>query len=212
MVFQDRAHAGSLLARKLDKKKYRNAIVLALPRGGVPVAQQIAKYLSAPLDIIVVRKIGSPTQPEYGLGAISEGEILILDNDRMINAGISKDNLTEIISSEKKELQRRVEIYRQNKKLDVKGKDVILVDDGLATGVTARAAAVATRKLGTKRITYAAPVCARESTVELKKYVDEVVCLTKLDNMGAIGNYYNNFEQVSDEEVIKILSSCSLPD
>jgi putative phosphoribosyl transferase len=207
MLFCDRQEAGRKLAKILTRDKNKDTIVLALPRGGVPVALEISKKLSAPLGVIVVRKIGAPYQPEYGLGAISEADTLVLDRDRMLQAHVSLEDLEEIINSEREELKRRIKLYRKNKKLTIKNKVVILVDDGLATGVTARAASDAAKKLGAKKIIFASPVCATQSILRLEKYVDKVVCLSKQDNLDSIGNYYENFEQVSDGDVIKLLKN-----
>ena len=210
MYFTDRADAGRKLSRKLNKKIYKKATVFALPRGGVPVGCEVAKHLKAPLDVLVVRKIGSPMQPEYGLGAISESGAVVLDHDRMATAQITEKDIKEIVAMERKELERRVGLYRKGKILSIKNKDVILVDDGLATGVTARAAALAAKNLGAKKITFVAPVCAEQSMVELANYVDEIICLDEPENLGSIGAYYNHFDQVNDEEVVSLLSQSTL--
>jgi len=210
MHFTTRKEAGKKLAQELTDKIGNKSIVLGLARGGMPVAREIAKKLNLELDVIVVRKIGSPMQPEYGLGALSEAGTLVLDKDRM--SGLSKDDLQDSVSIERKELKRRAKLYRKGKSLNLIGKDVILVDDGLATGVTARAAAIAAKKLGAKKIIFAAPVCALKSIPELMNHVDRVVCLIKPESLGAIGAFYESFEQVSDKEVIKTLSSASFPD
>lgn len=206
-MFKDRKEAGVLLSRKLNKPQDKNTIVLALPRGGVPVAAEIAKALNLPMNVLVVRKIGSPYQPEYGLGAVSEADTIVLDLDRMAEAHISELDLQNTIVEEKKELKRRIKLYRNNKRLNLKNKNIILVDDGLATGVTTRAAAIAAKKLGAKSIILASPVCATQSIPAIKTHIDKVVCLLKSNNLGSIGQYYENFKQVSDEEVISSLAS-----
>lgn len=209
MRFRDRQEAGKLLAEKL--LSYKNGVVLALPRGGVPVAAEVAKRLKLPLNVIVVRKIASRHQPEYGLGAISEANTKVLDHKRIVEAGLQEKDLDKVIKDEKKELDRRIKLYRNNKKLDIFNKDIILVDDGLATGVSARAAAIAAKKLGARKIIFAAPVCAVKSIAELEKYADQVVCFSMQEELGAIGNFYKNFEQVGDEAVIRNLQEQQEP-
>lgn len=204
MVFTNRYEAGKKLIKKLVN--YKPESVLAIPRGGLPVAFEIAKYFRVPLNVLVARKIGSPFQPEYGLGAISEDDSMVLDYDRMDSSYISINDLKGIIENEKRELKRRIKLYRKGTKLNIKNKKVIIVDDGLATGVTARAAAIAARKLGAKKIVFATPVCATQNIPILQNCVDKVVYLTKQDNLGAIGNYYQSFEQVGDDEVIRLLN------
>lgn len=210
VLFKDREEAGKLLAAKLKKYKTGNPLVLALPRGGVVVGYQIAKILALAMDVIIVRKIGSPRDPEFGIGAIAEGGISVLDNRSVKILGISEEQSAEMISREKKELDRRLELYRGGKCLAfAKGKTVIIADDGLATGVTALAAIQAVRKLNPLKMIFAVPVCSFEASDSIGKKVDEFICLSNRENLRAIGLYYRNFSQVSDEEVLQLLSGSS---
>jgi len=211
MYFKDRQEAGIRLSSLFQERKYKGFIVLALPRGGVPVGFEIARQLNAPLEVLVARKIAIPQQPEYGLGAISELNTIIFDKERIAKEKISKKKLKDIVKKEKYELKRRINLYRKNKKINIKNKKVIIVDDGLATGVTARAASLAAKKMGARKIIFAAPVCATESMLELAKHVEEAICLLNEKHLGSIGRYYQNFEQISDEEVIAILRKTTQP-
>src|SRR5258706_9451703 len=178
-MYQNRHHAGKLLAHELLHFKSEEPIVLALPRGGVAIGYEVAKALEAPLTTVVARKIGLPGNREFGIGAISENGAYILDQEVINRIGLPMEVLKNVIEEEKKELKRRVTVYRENKPLpDLQNKTVILVDDGLATGVTAKAAIAAVKKLQPKKIIFASAVCAYDTAVTLRQMVDEVVCLT----------------------------------
>lgn len=206
--YQDRYHAGKLLASLL--KEYadqKDVIVLALPRGGVPVAYEIAKILNAPLDIFVVRKLGVPGHEELAMGAIASGETLVLNESVLQSLRIPPDAIEVVKASEKKELHRREKLYRGNKPpLDVKDKKVILVDDGIATGATMRVAIKALKLLKPKEIIIAVPVAARETAEELANLVNKFVCLQAPAAFYAVGLYYENFGQTEDEEVFDLLN------
>jgi putative phosphoribosyl transferase len=205
-LFIDRHHAGLELAKRLAKYAAENPVILALPRGGVVIGYEIAKAFHSPLDVIIARKIGLPHNKEFGIGAIGEEGVRILDNRVIDIIGLPMDTVENIINEEMNELKRRIHLYRKNRPLpDLKNKTVILVDDGLATGVTAKAAIQAIKKLHPKKIIFASPICSYESAQDLRSFVNDIVCLaTPLDLM-AIGLWYQNFDQVTDEEVIDLL-------
>lgn len=207
--FQDRVLAGRALAGKLlHYKNDPNAIVLALPRGGVPVGYEVARKLDVPLDVMLVRKIGAPGQPELALGAIASGGVLVLDRDKIVDLGVTQQQLDVIVERESKELHRREKIFRGDRpQPNVNGKTVILVDDGLATGSTMRAAAQALELLGPSRIIVAVPVAAAATCEEFRTLVDEVVCVMTPEPFYAVGLWYHQFEQTSDEEVRTLLSA-----
>lgn len=206
VVFEDRREAGRLLADELIQFIDDDTIILALPRGGVPVAYEIALKFALPLSIIVARKIGAPHNPEFGVGAISENNTVVLDETILKTFGFDSDSLKQEIVREERELKRRIEMYRDGETLnDIEGSTIFLIDDGLATGITAEAAIKAVRKLKPKKIIFAAPVCAEESVDRLEKYADEVVCSTLPINLKSIGLYYKDFGQIEDREVVGIL-------
>lgn len=206
MFFYDRAAAGKKLSERLIKFK-DSPIVLALPRGGVPVGVEVAKALNAPLNVIVVRKLGSPGQNELGIGAIAEGGVKILDKKTIALLNISKDKLQEIINQENEELIRRVKVYRKGKKLTgLKNRTVIIVDDGLATGLTAKAAIAFVKKQKPKKIIFAAPICALDSATNLKREIHELICFSMPSEFHSVGSFYENFPQLFDQEVIEILN------
>jgi predicted phosphoribosyltransferase len=183
-------------------------VVLALPRGGVPVGFEIAKRLNAPLDVVVVRKIGAPGHPELALGAIATGGVMVLDRERAISMGYSEEQLNSVIEKETVELHRREQQFRGTAPaLELEGKTVILVDDGLATGSTMRAAAEAMALLGPTRVVVAVPVAARETCEEFHALVDEVICLLTPEPFYAVGVWYKDFEQTSDDEVRELLAA-----
>lgn len=206
MVFQNRQEAGKQLANELLKYRKENPYVLAMPRGGVPIGFEVAQILQVPLDVIVVRKIGLSSNPEFGIGAIAEGGVTILDTTTTQVIGIDEDEIKDTIKLEEEELKRRVSVYRQGKPLpDLTGRTAVLVDDGMATGVTAKAAIEAVRKLNPKKIILASPVCALDTVEGLEKKVDEVICLATPFEFSAVGVWYKNFTQISDEEVVEWL-------
>ena len=207
MKFEDRKQAGMLLAEKLIKYKGKDAIVLALPRGGVVTAAEIAKHLNAPFDLVITRKIGHPYNPEYAIGAITDNGTIIGVKDEL--EMVDKGWLKSEIKKERTEALRRKKLYlRGRKEIALHGKTVILVDDGIATGLTMRAAVSEVRKQSPAKIIVAVPVIPQESALVLKQEADEVVALNTVKEgkfLGAIGSYYDEFLQVTDQEVIDIL-------
>lgn len=204
-MFKDRTDAGQQLAKALMSYKDANPIIIALPRGGVPVAYEIAKTLAADLDVLIVRKVGAPWNPEFGVGAVAEN-ILIFDPDSLRIAGLTPDQLTSVVDRERNELQRRSLLYRGHKPFpDLKDRTVILVDDGIATGITTKAAIQAIREKSPARLILAVPVGPAETMQELKSQVDELICLHTPANFMAVGAFYDWFPQVSDNEVIDLL-------
>jgi putative phosphoribosyl transferase len=208
MRFHDRRDAGKRLARVLAVMDLHRPVVLALPRGGVPVAAEIAEALHAPLDVFVARKIGAPGRREYGIGAIAEGGAPLFDRWAVRAMGIPEDELLALADEEREELDRRVRIYRGGRPLPpLGGRSVVLVDDGLATGVTAEAALRALREadLGVSDLVLAIPVCAQDSAARLGSLA-EVVCLYCPEDFRAVGLWYDEFGQTSDDEVVAILA------
>ncbi len=206
MLFKDRIEAGRMLGEELKKLKIENPVVLAMPRGGVPVGFEIAKILNASLDVIIARKIGAPNQKELGIGAIAEDDIKVWDQEILNVVKPQKAILNKIVKTEQKELERRKNLYRDGKPIiRLRGKTVILVDDGVATGITAVATINAIRKLKPKKIIFAAPTCAKDSVLHLKPLVDDFLCLITPSEFQSVGQWYDNFEQVTDEEVKDIL-------
>ena len=208
MSFKDRIEAGRKLATALAAYRNQHPVVLALPRGGVPVAAEVASALKAPLDLILVRKIGVPTQPELAMGAVVDGgEPIIVRNEDVIGlAGISESDFKAVCDSELAEIERRRQRYLGTRpRAEVTGRTAIVIDDGVATGATTRAALQATRRRKPKRLVLAVPVAPTDTLAALRSDADDVVCLEDHEFFGAIGFYYRDFRQVSDEEVIKIL-------
>jgi len=202
-MFQDRHDAGQALAIQLRKYADRSdTLVLALPRGGVPVGYEVAQALKAPLDVFMVRKLGVPGHEELAFGAIASGGARVL-NDRVIRGlGLSQTAIDEVTAEETRELSRRERVYRDDQPLpSIRDKIVILVDDGLATGSTMRAAVKALRGLGPERIVVAVPVGAPETCSDLASEADEVVCATQPERFQAVGQWYSDFSQTTDEEV-----------
>lgn len=207
-LFQDRHQAGKLLAGEFSGYKFSNPIILALPRGGVPVAYEIALLINVRLDVFIVRKIGSPENPEFGIGAIAEDGTIYLDHKIIEKLAIGKKEIAQIIKKEQAEINRRKTAYRGESSLPVlQGKDIIIVDDGLATGVTARVAIKAIKKCNPKQIIYASPVCSYNTALELGEKPVYIVCLHSARDMRAIGEYYMKFDQINDEEVVRLLKS-----
>ena len=207
MIFQDRNDAGKLLARKLEQYAGKSdVLVLAIPRGGVPVAFQVAATLGAPMDVFVVRKLGVPSQPELAFGAIASGGIRILDEQIVDSMGVSEPEIEQIAAEQRAELNRRERVYRGRRApLHIENKTVILVDDGIATGASTRAAIAALRQLKPARIVLAAPIAPASTCWNLRREVDEVVCLDAPETFYAIGQFYEDFSQVSDDEVTALL-------
>jgi putative phosphoribosyl transferase len=208
MSFKDRSEAGRKLAKALAAYKDQRPVILALPRGGVPVAAEVAAALHAPLDLILVRKIGVPIQPELAMGAVVDGgaPIIVHNEDVMRLADIDETEFKAICDSELAEIERRRQRYLGNReRVDVGGRTAIVIDDGIATGATTRAALRATRMRNPKKLVLAVPVAPTDSLAALRSDADEIVCLEDYEFFGAIGGYYLNFNQVADEEVIEIL-------
>jgi predicted phosphoribosyltransferase len=209
-VFSDRRDAGRRLARLLRDYADEKPVVLALPRGGVPVAAPVAIAFGAPLDVVVVRKLGVPGQPELAMGAVVEaGRPVTIRNEAIIRvAHVSEVEFDEVRAAELAEAQRRRELYvGRGRRLSLKGRAVIVIDDGIATGASMRAAVKAVRKQQPARLVVAVPVAARTSLEALRGEVDDIVCVDVRDDLRAIGVYYDDFEQVSDDEVIAALRS-----
>jgi len=209
MPFADRTDAGRKLAQALAGYRDQHVVVLGLPRGGVPVAAQVAEALKAPLDLILVRKIGVPMQPELAMGAVVDGNTpLIVRNDEVIElAGIDESEFKRVCDGELAEIERRRKRYLGSReRIDVAGRTVIVVDDGIATGATTRAALRATRAREPKKLVLAVPVAPTESLMMMREEADEVICLEDYASFGAIGCYYADFRQTSDDEVIDALA------
>jgi putative phosphoribosyl transferase len=206
-VFRDRAEAGELLAEALVSYAGReDVIVLGLPRGGVPVAAEVARALGAPLDVLVVRKLGAPGQEELAIGAIGEGGVRVLNAGLVRSIGLRGEEIDRIAAREERELERRVAAYRGgHEALEVEGKTVIVVDDGVATGATMRAGLQALRVMGATHIVAAAPVGAVDSVAALEADADEVVVLETPEWFAAVGQWYDNFGQTTDDEVRALL-------
>ena len=207
MLFQDRTEAGKRLAQKL--KAYANrqdVMVLGLPRGGVPVAFEVAKALNAPLDVFLVRKLGVPGHEELAMGAIASGGVRILNKEVVKNLHVTEEAIARVAAQEQRELERREYAYRgERPPLDVGEHTVILVDDGLATGATMHAAAIAIRQQNPKRIVAAVPVSAPETCDELQVEVDEIICAETPKPFLAVGLWYKEFSQTTDAEVRDLL-------
>lgn len=212
MLFADRRDAGRRLAETLAAYRDANPVVVGLPRGGVPVAYEVASALDAPLDVLVVRKVGAPENPEYGIGAVAEGNIRLVNRVDVEGLHIPVDALERLIEHEVQELQQRLDIIRNvHPAVNLVGRTVLLVDDGLATGITAIAAARALRRRGAQRVILAAPVCAATVPDMLRREVDEVLCVRSPGYLGSVGGWYQDFSQTSDEEVLALLEASRLP-
>jgi predicted phosphoribosyltransferase len=208
MILKDRTQAGIQLAAKLLRFKNRDPIVLALPRGGVPVGFEVAKALEAPLDLVLVRKIGAPLQPELAVAAVVDGEQmeLVINEDVLEALALSEDDVREQAKREVEEIERRRRIYLGGReRVRVGGRTVLVVDDGIATGATVRAALRAVRRREPGHLVLAVPVAPPETVRLLQDEVDEVVCLATPSLFGAIGQFYVDFRQVSDDEVRDLL-------
>jgi predicted phosphoribosyltransferase len=208
MPFKNRSEAGQKLARALSNYKDQHPVILALPRGGVPVAAEVAGALGAPLDLILVRKIGVPFQPELAMGAVVDGgaPIIVRNEDVVQSAGIDETQFKAVCDGELAEIERRRQRYLGGReRVDVVGRTAVVIDDGIATGATMRAALRATRMRNPTKLVLAVPVAPSESIVEMREEADEVICLEDHEFFGAIGYYYGDFRQISDEEVIEIL-------
>jgi putative phosphoribosyl transferase len=212
--FADRKQAGKMLAEALsDYARKPDVLVLALPRGGVPVAYEIAEAVAAPLDLWLVRKLGAPRREELAMGAIAGGGVRVLDRDIIRLLDVDQASLDTVMAREQAELERRNNHYRQGRPpADVQGKTVILVDDGLATGATIRAAIVSLRSAGAERIIVAVPVGAASASEKIQEEADEFVCLYTPEPFYGVGKWYDDFSQTTDEEVLALLSSTAVID
>lgn len=209
MPFDNRTEAGRQLAAALDRYRDQDPVILALPRGGVPVAAEVAQALEAPLDLIMVRKIGVPVQPELAMGAVVDGPqpVVVRNEDVIANSGISEGAFDVAYQKELAEIEsRRQRFLGGRTPADVAGCTAIVIDDGVATGATTRAALKALRQRGPKSVVLAVPVAPTASLPELRQDADEVVCLEDHEWFGAIGMYYDDFSQLSDQEVVEILA------
>jgi putative phosphoribosyl transferase len=206
LPFTDRAEAGRVLAGRVASLGLADPVVLALPRGGVPVAHEIAQRLGVPFDVLVTRKIGCPGQPELGVGAIAEGGEPVFDAELLRRLGLTERDLDTTTRRERAELARRVTVYRGDRALPpIKGRDAVVVDDGLATGGTARAALGAVRAEGAARVVLAVPVGAAQTVLELSADADDVVVLAAPSAFRAVGQWYRHFEQLTDADVLALL-------
>lgn len=205
-MFRDRIEAGERLADRLEALAGQPVVVLGLPRGGVPVAARVARRLDAPLDVIVVRKIGAPGHRELALGAIGEGDARVLDAELMARLGVRTEQVARIEAEERAELARRVERLRgDHPPVDLDGRVVVIVDDGIATGSTARAACLVARARGAARVVVAAPVGPPEAADALAGAADEVVLVEAPRSFGAVGAWYDDFRPTTDDEVAELL-------
>ena len=209
MPFVDRTEAGRQLAKALARYKGQRPVVLALPRGGVPVAAEVAAALDAPLDLILVRKIGVPYQPELAMGAVVDGvEPVTVRNEEVIRlAGVSEKEFNAIRDQQLAEIERRRQLYLGDRPHPpLAGRTIIIIDDGIATGATTRAALQASRLRKPSKLVLAVPVAPTDTLEKLRGEADEVVCLEDYENFGAIGLFYSDFRQVSDAEVVELLA------
>ncbi|HEX5685044.1 MAG TPA: phosphoribosyltransferase [Ideonella sp.] len=211
-LFEDRADAGRRLAEALKRRGFVDPVVLALPRGGVPVAAEVAKALKAPLDLLLVRKIGAPDQPELAVAAVADGAepALAIDEQTLALSGTSRDYVRRELPVHMREIERRRALYLKDRPpVPVAGKTVLLVDDGIATGTTVRAAIMALRHRHPARVVLAIPVAPALEAEALRSEVDELVCLETPAWFGAVGAHYRHFGQTSDDEVVALLAERS---
>ena len=205
-MFADRTQAGRLLAGRLQHLRGQPLVVLGLPRGGVPVAFEVAAALDAPLDVIVVRKLGVPSQPELGMGAIGEDGVRVVDRELVRRAGVTERELAEVEARERAELERRVRRFRGDRpRLPLAGRVAVVVDDGIATGATARAACQVVHEHGAARVVLAVPVAPREWIERMAGAADEFVSVDTPEPFFAVGQFYDNFSQTTDDEVVACL-------
>ncbi len=211
-MFRNREDGGRQLARRLEKYKGRSGtLVLALPRGGVVTGFEVARFLNAPFDVLIVRKIGFPGQPELAIGAVSETGTVVLNQDIFSMCNIPEAYIRTEVSREEKVIAHRIERYRGGKKLGgLEGKIIILVDDGVATGATMKAAIATLQKEKIEKLVVAVPVAPPATAEELKRMVDEFICLSVPPFFTAVGSFYDDFSQVTDEEVVDIMQKTTV--
>lgn len=212
MTYADRTDAGRRLARHLEAFRGEDVVVLGLPRGGVPVAFEVACALSAPLDVIMVRKLGVPYQPELALGAIGEGDVRVIDDEVVRCTGVTDEELAAVERAERAELRRRVGRFRAGReRIPLAGRTALIIDDGVATGSTARAACQVARTQGAARVVLAVPVGAAAAVIALRRVADDVICLETPTWFVAVGRWYRDFRQTSDDEVADLLRDAARP-
>jgi putative phosphoribosyl transferase len=215
MRFRDRVDAGRRLAGVVRGAGVEpgSAVVLGLPRGGVPVAFEVARALGAPLDVIVVRKLGAPFQPELAMGAIGEEGVYVANSDVVASSALGAGDVDAVARRERPELERRARQYRDGRpRLELGGRSAVIVDDGMATGSTARAACAVARAHGASRVTVAVPVASLQAIGVLRDACDEVICVEAQDPFYAVGEWYDDFSQTSDEDVVALLGRAAGPD
>ncbi|SKH61667.1 ribose-phosphate diphosphokinase [Mycobacteroides abscessus subsp. bolletii] len=206
-MFSDRQDAGRVLVGMLAPRKLRNIVVLALPRGGIPVGREIATALNAPLTVLVVRKLGVPGHEEYAMGAIASGGEVVLDDDIVRSMGVTPIQLEEVTDRERRELARRERIYLAHRGVEIGDKTVILVDDGIATGATMRVALLTVKRASPARVVAAVPVAPLSAVGRFGSLVDDFVVATCPSRFQAVGDAYQDFHQISDREVRELLSA-----
>ena len=206
MHFQNRLHAGTLLAERLRDLRAESPVILGLPRGGVVVAAPVASALAAPLDVIIVRKLGVPFQPELAMGAMGEGGITVIEESVVAATGLGRRQIEEIEARERAVLEARIALYRQwRPAVSVEGRSTVIVDDGIATGATVRAACQVMAGRSAQKVTVAVPVATREALARIREVCDEAICLDTPSRFGAIGLFYSDFSPVEDAEVRRLL-------
>lgn len=210
-MFRDREEAGRVLGRKLNAYQNRSdVLVLALPRGGVVTGHAVARELRAPLEVLIVRKMGIPGQPELAIGAVAETGSVVLNRDIIAGHGLSARYIEAETERQKEEIVRRVGLYREGRKLgSLKGRTIVLVDDGVATGATVKAAVAALEREHPAELIVGLPVAPPETAAELGHMVDQLICLEMPPDFTAVGEYYENFRQTTDREVIELLHSAA---
>jgi len=212
-VFHDRTEAGRRLGRAVAEVRPEHAVVLGLPRGGVPVAAAVAAALHAPLDVIVVRKLGVPSQPELAMGAIGEDSTLVVNDEIVAAVGVGSDEFARVEARQRVELDRRVEKFRRVRPREsLVGRTAVLVDDGIATGATMRAAVDVARRHGATRVIVASPVAPPDVAAMMRHGADDVVILSMPDDFRAVGDRYEDFSEVTDDEVVRLLAEAWPPE
>jgi putative phosphoribosyl transferase len=213
MPFRDRPDAGQQLAQRLSELDLEAPVVLGLPRGGVPVAAPVARLLGAPLDIILVRKLGVPSQPELAMGALGEDGVRVLNDDVLVTTSVTDDELQAVTRREQAELEARAARFRRGRpRVELEGRTAIVVDDGIATGSTARAAIRVARAHGAARVVLAVPVAPPRTCEHMRDEADAVVCLEQPARFWAVGQFYRDFSQTTDDEVVALLDEAAQRD